>query len=89
MLGRYLVKDHLDFRVPMAPTFWMLVQDNEKPTLDDFAREDARLRKRLDKFEGCKNVNSEWPNDEVWEWTNVNDKTQPIFEERANQAITR
>jgi hypothetical protein len=51
LIGRVMVKDHLWFGVPMAPTFWMLVQDFEKPTLEDFAKEDARLRKRLNKFE--------------------------------------
>ena len=51
LIGRVMVKDDMWFGVPMAPTFWMLCQDNELPTLEDFAKEDARLRKRLNKFE--------------------------------------
>ena len=42
MLGEFLFKDHLCFLVSMAPTFWMLLND-EEPTLEDYASEDARL----------------------------------------------
>ena len=49
LLGRILFRYKLFFGVPMAPTFWMLLND-EEPTLQDYAREDARLQKRLLKF---------------------------------------
>lgn len=74
MVGRYMVKDDQYFGIPMAPTFWMLIQDNESPTLDDFAKEDARLQKRLKKFEACKELGSEWPEDEFWDWIDSNDE---------------
>jgi len=73
-----MVKDHLWFGVPMAPTFWMLIQDNQNPTLDDFANEDARLRKRLNKFVEASEMGGEWPDDEFWLWTDANDQTVPI-----------
>lgn len=69
-----MVKDDQYFGIPMAPTFWMLIQDNENPTLDDFAKEDARLQKRLNKFEACKELGSEWPEDEFWDWIDSNDE---------------
>lgn len=89
LIGRVMVKDHLWFGMPLAPTFWMLVQDEEKPTLDDFAKEDARLCKRLNKFAEAKEMGGEWPVDEAWEWINANDQTVALIAETPEKMVTR
>ena len=51
-LGGRLARCSLDdkhLRVALAPTVWKLLLGT-KPTLEDFALEDARLQKRLDKW---------------------------------------
>ena len=87
LIGRTMVKDHLWFGVPMAPTFWMLVQDSELPTLEDFAKEDARLRKRLNKFEEAQK-DGVWPDDEGFFWTTCDDKILPIDREQPQRPLS-
>ena len=81
-IGAYIARnffiDHLYFGVPMAPTFWMLTQDNECPKVEDFAREDARLYKRLAMFSEEMEDGGNWPEDEPWTWINSADQTVPI-----------
>ena len=51
-LGGRLARCSLEekyLRVALAPTVWKLLLD-EKPSLEDFAFEDARLQKRLNKI---------------------------------------
>lgn len=60
------------FGVPLAPTFWKLLT-GEEPSLVDFAREDARLAKRLANL----NKNSAFLA-EKWEWRNSEDEILPL-----------
>ena len=51
-LGGRLARCSLEanyLRVALAPTVWKLLLD-DKPTLEDFALEDARLQKRLNNW---------------------------------------
>ena len=86
MLGQFLIKDHLCFLVPMAPTFWMLLND-EEPTLEDYASEDARLQKRLEKF-NLQDL-AQWPNDEFWEWQDSDDKVTALEKGEYIKKVTR
>ena len=74
LIARTMVKDHLWFGVPMAPTFWM-ISKNENPTLEDFAKEDARLQKRLKKL-----ADGNF-NEEFWDWQDSSDDLKPISSE--------
>jgi hypothetical protein len=74
LLGRNMVKDHLWFGMPLAPTFWMLSKD-DRPTLKDYAKEDARLQKRLNKF-AAGNFDGE-----RWVWTNSADDVLDLVQD--------
>lgn len=78
VIGRIMVKSFLYFGVPMAPTFWMLTQKNEIPSVEDFAREDARLKLHLDSFEEELEDGGNWPEDESWTWINSADKKEEL-----------
>ena len=75
------------FSVAFAPTFWKLLLGGE-PTLEDFAKEDARLQKRLDKFkEGLRpDVIALWPADEEWSYTDLYDVVRAVDPERSISA---
>jgi len=74
-IARTMVKDSFWLGVTLANTFWMLAND-EKPKLSDFASEDARLLKRLNKFWSADSQN--WPSDEFWVWQDCEDKILPL-----------
>jgi len=81
LIGRNMIKDHLWFGMPLAPTFWMLSKD-EKPTLKDYAKEDARLQKRLNKFA------ADDFEEEFWVWTDSADEVLPLIEDGKDIAVT-
>lgn len=85
-VARIMCKDYLFWGVPMAPTFYMLAK-GDRPTLEDFAREDKRLQKRLEKFADENQIN--WPDDEVWCWIDSVDSIQPICEGGLDKDVTR
>ena len=82
---RVLIRDdqsHFYCGVPFAPTFWMLAK-GDRPTLGDFAREDARLAKRLQKL----SADETYFEDEFWTWINSADEEHPLIDGGMDEPI--